>query len=179
MIRFTDDTFSDSYVTTIGVDFKIKTLDVDGKSVKLQIWDTAGQERFRNIISSYYRGAQGIMLVYDITDLESFQNLNSWLIEIEKNASKNVYKILVGNKCDMESERKVTVEQGKDFATQYGMKFFETSAKDSTNVAEAFITMTKEVIKHSSKKTTNTTNTNKVITAPSSGKSINSKGGCC
>ena len=83
LIRFTDDTWSDSYVTTIGVDFKIKTLDVDGKSVKLQIWDTAGQERFRNIISSYYSGAQWIMLVYDITDLESFQNLNSWLIEIE------------------------------------------------------------------------------------------------
>ena len=79
-----DDTFSDSYVTTIGVDFKIKTLDIDGKSYKLQIWDTAGQERFRNIISSYYRGAQGIMFVYDITDLESFQNLSSWLIEIEK-----------------------------------------------------------------------------------------------
>ena len=118
------------------------------------------------------------MLVYDITDLESFQNLNSWLIEIEKNASKNVYKILVGNKSDMENERKVTIEQGKDFATQYGMKFFETSAKDSTNVSEAFIAMTKEVIKNSSKKT-NTTNTNKVITPPSSGQSIKSKGGCC
>ena len=83
-------------MTTIGVDFKIKTLDLEGKSVKLQIWDTAGQERFRNIVSSYYRGAHGIMMVYDITDQESFQNLNSWLIEIEKNASKNVYKILVG-----------------------------------------------------------------------------------
>ena len=119
------------------------------------------------------------MLVYDITDLESFQNLNSWLIEIEKNASKNVYKILVGNKCDMESERKVTFEQGKDFATQYGMKFFETSAKDSTNVAEAFITMTKEVIKSSNKKgTVAPKNDNTKISAPS-GQAINSKGGCC
>jgi GTPase SAR1 family protein len=119
------------------------------------------------------------MLVYDITDLESFQNLNSWLIEIEKNASKNVYKILVGNKCDMENERKVTVEQGKDFATQYGMKFFETSAKDSTNVAEAFITMTKEVIKSSNKKGGNPKPNNPSILKPDNGQTINTKSGCC
>ena len=180
MIRFTDDTFSDSYVTTIGVDFKIKTLDIDGKSCKLQIWDTAGQERFRNIISSYYRGAQGIMLVYDITDLESFQNLNSWLIEIEKNASKSVYKILVGNKCDLENERKVTFEQGQDFANQYGMKFFETSAKNSTNVNEAFIAMTKEVMKNSNKKSgTPAKKDNVVVTTTPSGQSIKSGKGCC
>ena len=86
------------------------------------------------------------MLVYDITDLESFKDLNSWLIEIEKYASKNVYKILVGNKSDMERERKVTVKEGKDFAAQYNMKFFETSAKESTNVSEAFITMTRDII---------------------------------
>ena len=146
MVRFTDDTWPDTIFPTIGVDFKIKTLDVDDKRVKLQIWDTCVQEGFRNIISPYITIAQGIMLVYDITDLESFQSLNSWLIEIEKNSSKNVYKILVGNKCDMESERKVTVEQGTDFAAQYGMKFCEASAKESTNVSEAFITMTRDII---------------------------------
>ena len=86
-------------------------------------------------------------MVYDITDSESFQYLNLWLIEIEKNASKNVYKILIGNKCDLESERKVTVEQGEDFAAQNGMRFFETSAKESTNVSEAFITMTSDIIR--------------------------------
>ena len=178
LIRFTDDTFSDSYVTTIGVDFKIKTLDIEGKSCKLQIWDTAGQERFRNIISSYYRGAQGIMLVYDITDLESFQNLNTWLIEIEKNASKNVYKILVGNKCDMENERKVTVEQGKEFADQYGMKFFETSAKLSTNVSDAFIEMTKEVMKSTGKKPVNQSTKPLILPKNGSGENIQ-KSGCC
>ena len=119
------------------------------------------------------------MLVYDITDLESFQNLNSWLIEIEKNASKSVYKILVGNKCDMENERKVTTEQGKEFADQYGMKFFETSAKNSTNVNEAFITMTKEVMKNNSKKGLTPKKDNVVVTTAPSGQSIQSGKGCC
>jgi GTPase SAR1 family protein len=86
------------------------------------------------------------MVVYDITDVESFNNINSWLIEIEKNANKNVYKILVGNKCDLEEKRQVTYEQGKDFADTYGMKFIETSAKTNQNVHEAYVTMTKEII---------------------------------
>ena len=120
------------------------------------------------------------MMVYDITDLESFQNLNAWLIEIEKNGSKGVYKILVGNKSDMESERKVTYQQGKDFADQYGMKFFETSAKNSDNVNEAFITMTREVIKSQSKKPVAPQNKeNLELKKDSKGQDINvNKGGC-
>jgi len=106
LVRYADDIYQDNYIATIGVDFKMKTLDVDEKNVKLQIWDTAGQDRFRNITASYYRGAHGIMIVYDITDNESFNSINSWLIEVEKNASKNVYKILVGNKCDLEEKKK-------------------------------------------------------------------------
>ena len=117
-------------------------------------------------------------MVYDITDLESFQNLNTWLIEIEKNASKNVYKILIGNKSDLESERKVTYEQGQEFAAQYGMKFIETSAKESKNVQEAFVTMTKEIISQSNDKKIVKKEDNVVITDKSRGQNIKT-GGCC
>jgi GTPase SAR1 family protein len=92
------------------------------------------------------------MVVYDITDLESFNNINSWLIEIEKNANKNVYKILIGNKCDLEEKRQVSYEQGKEFADTYGMKFIETSAKTNHNVQEAYVTMTKEIISQAQEK---------------------------
>ena len=118
------------------------------------------------------------MMVYDITDLESFQNLNTWLIEIEKNASTNVYKILIGNKSDLESERKVTYEQGQEFAAQYGMKFIETSAKESKNVQEAFATMTKEIISQSNDKKIVKKEDNVVITDKSRGQNIKT-GGCC
>ena len=113
----------------------------------MQIWDTAGQERFKNITASYYRGGNGVLVVYDITDRESFENLNSWLIEIEKNANKNVYKLLIGNKCDLEEKRKVSYQEGKDFATSNGMQFIETSAKADTKVKDAFELLTQEIIK--------------------------------
>ena len=122
-------------------------MQLNGKNVKLQIWDTAGQERFKNITASYYRGGNGILVVYDITDRESFNNLNSWLIEIEKSANKNVYQILIGNKCDLEEKRAVTYQEGKDFADSNGMKFIETSAKTCQQVNEAFETLTQEIIK--------------------------------
>ena len=115
--------------------------------MKLQIWDTAGQERFRSIQASYYKGANGILVVYDITNRNSFENLNSWLIEIEKNGNKNVYKLLIGNKSDLESQRKVSKEEGKEFAQINGMEFFETSAKENYQVQDAFIQLTRDVIK--------------------------------
>lgn len=146
LLRYADDVYTDKHIITIGVDFKIKTLSVDGKNVKTNIWDTAGQERFKNIIVSYYKGASGVMLVYDITDLESFNKINDWMIEVEKNAPNNVYKILIGNKCDLEDQRQVSYDQGKEFADTYGMKFIETSAKNATNVDDAFMTMTTEIV---------------------------------
>ena len=147
LLRFVDNQWNDLFVPTIGVDFKIRTMEIDNKNVKLQIWDTAGQERFKNITASYYRGAHGIFVVYDISDTESFKNINNWLIEIEKNANKNVYKILVGNKCDLEDKRTVSYQQGKELAETYGMQFIETSAKSNTNVEEAFHLLGREVMK--------------------------------
>ena len=149
LLRFVDNQWNDLFVPTIGVDFKIRTMEIDNKNVKLQIWDTAGQERFKNITASYYRGAHGIFVVYDISDTESFKNINNWLIEIEKNANKNVYKILVGNKCDLDDKRTVSYQQGKELAETYGMQFIETSAKSNTNVDEAFHLLGREVMKMS------------------------------
>ena len=98
---------------TIGVDFKIRNNEVDGKTIKLQIWDTAGQERFKTITSSYYKGAHGIIVAYDITDRESFSAIQTWMSEVEKYASDNISRILVGNKCDLEGQRQVTFEEGQ------------------------------------------------------------------
>ncbi|KAJ2216031.1 ras GTPase [Coemansia sp. RSA 1813] len=145
LLRFADDTYTESYISTIGVDFKIRTIELDGKTVKLQIWDTAGQERFRTITSSYYRGAHGIIVVYDVTDSETFSNVKQWLQEIDRYASEGVNKLLVGNKSDLEDKRKVDVTEAKDFADSLNISFLETSAKDSTNVEKAFMTMAGQI----------------------------------
>ncbi|KAH9300567.1 hypothetical protein KI387_012150, partial [Taxus chinensis] len=145
LLRFADDSYLESYISTIGVDFKIRTVEQDGKTIKLQIWDTAGQERFRTITSSYYRGAHGIIVVYDVTDLESFNNVKQWLNEIDRYASENVNKLLVGNKCDLTANRAVEYETAKAFADEIGIPFLETSAKNATNVEQAFMTMAAEI----------------------------------
>ncbi|XP_006661827.2 ras-related protein RABC2a-like [Oryza brachyantha] len=130
----------DDIAPTIGVDFKIKFLTIGGKKLKLTIWDTAGQERFRTITSSYYRGAQGIILVYDVTKRESFTNLaDVWTKEIESHSSnKDCIKMLVGNKIDKEDERTVTREEGLAFAEESGCLFLESSAKTRDNVEKCF-----------------------------------------
>jgi Ras-related protein Rab-1A len=145
LLRFADDSYTESYISTIGVDFKIRTLNLDGKTIKLQIWDTAGQERFRTITSSYYRGAHGIIIVYDVTDVESFNNVKTWLSEIDKYASENVNKLLVGNKSDLIAKKAVDPGMAKEFADSLGIPFLETSAKNSTNVEEAFIRMATDI----------------------------------
>jgi Ras-related protein Rab-1A len=197
LLRFADDSWTETHISTIGVDFKIKTLDIDGKTVKLQIWDTgawrcrccrgqvfrlltrpslffsllpvgslgisvgafrvcdcgyiawisailccaAGQERFRTITSSYYRGAQGIILVYDCTDRESFNNVKQWMGEIDRYACENVNKLLVGNKCDLVDEKTVEAQTAEEFAKTYSIPFIETSAKTAHNVEQCFVQM--------------------------------------
>merc|ERR1739848_312463 len=147
LLRFADDTYTESYISTIGVDFKIRTVDLDGKTIKLQIWDTAGQERFRTITSSYYRGAHGIIVVYDVTDMDSFNNVKQWLNEIDRYASESVNKLLVGNKSDLTAKKQVDTQTAKAFADEIGIPFLETSAKNSTNVEQAFMTVAGEIKK--------------------------------
>ena len=179
-LRFVDDIWNDTFVPTIGVDFKIKTFDIDEKKIKMQIWDTAGQERFKNIIASYYRGAHGILLIYDVTDKDSFKNLSNWIIEIEKNANKNVLKLLIGNKTDLEDKRVITYNQGKEFADGYGLKYIETSAKKNLNVNEAFETLGRELILHSEdKKIVRQRQNKKISVASVQDLNANKKKQCC
>jgi len=145
LLRFADDTYTESYISTIGVDFKIRTIQLDGKTIKLQIWDTAGQERFRTITSSYYRGAHGIIVVYDTTEAETFNNVKQWLHEIDRYATEGVNKLLVGNKCDLTTKKQVEYQTAKDFADSIAIPFLETSAKSATNVEQAFMTMASEI----------------------------------
>lgn len=141
LLRFTDDSFSENYISTIGVDFKIRTVQLDGKTVKLQVWDTAGQERFRTITSSYYRGAHGIVVVFDLTSQDSFDNVKQWLFEIDKYASEQVKKLLVGNKADLVQKRVIQKETAEQFAKSLQIPYIETSAKTAQNVEQAFVQM--------------------------------------
>ncbi|XP_014253622.1 ras-related protein Rab-35 [Cimex lectularius] len=146
LLRFADNTFTGNYITTIGVDFKIRTIDLEGEKVKLQIWDTAGQERFRTITSTYYRGTHGVIVVYDVTSGSSFANVKRWLLEIEQNCEV-VNRILVGNKNDTPDQKVVLTEDAQRFADQMNIQLFETSAKENLNVEEMFMAITKQVLR--------------------------------
>ncbi|KAF0976200.1 hypothetical protein FDP41_004875 [Naegleria fowleri] len=177
LLRFADDTYTDSYISTIGVDFKIRTIELDGKTIKLQIWDTAGQERFRTI---YYRGAHGIIIVYDVTDQDSFSNVKQWLSEIDRYASDNVNKLLVGNKCDLTSKKQVDRSTAEEFAKSLNIPFLETSAKNSTNVEQAFMTMAAEIKNRlASQPITTQPTMSHGITPGAPSKPASSGGGCC
>lgn len=147
LVRFADDTYSDTYVSTIGVDFKIKTVDFGDNIIKLQIWDTAGQDRFRSITSSYYRGAHGIIIAFDLTEYETFDNVKMWLKEVEKYAdTNNLNLLLVGCKSDLEDDRKITYEYAKDYADSLHMPYIEVSSKYSYNINNVFDIMSRDIL---------------------------------
>lgn len=147
LARFISDSF-DEQGPTVGVDFKLKHVDVDGTRLKLTVWDTAGQERFRTLTSSYYRGAHGVVFVYDVTSRESFENAReTWRKEVEMYGTiANSVKIVIGNKIDKEDERTVAREEGVAFAKEYGCLFLECSAKTKVRVAEAFDELVKGIL---------------------------------
>ncbi len=150
--RFADDAFDgDAFISTIGIDYKLKTIALmGGRTVRLQIWDTAGQERFHTITTSYYRGADGILLVYDVTDANSFDNIaNKWLRTVAEYADgggDDVEKVLVGNKSDVEEKRVVSREKGENLAKEFGLPFVETSAKANVNVDRAFVDLSRMIL---------------------------------
>ena len=146
LLRYAENSFVANHLLTIGIDFKIKVIEIEGKSIKLQIWDTAGQDRFRTITKTYYKGSHGVILVYDVCDERSFGNVKNWVNQIEQNAKSSICKVLVGNKCD-KAERVITEEQGRKLAEEYNMKFYETSAKTGQNVEETFRYLTGDIIK--------------------------------
>nr|XP_058972215.1 ras-related protein Rab-10-like [Pocillopora verrucosa] len=146
LFRFSDDAFNTTFQTTIGIEFMMKTIELQGKKIKLQIWDTAGQERFHTITSAYYRGAMGVMLVYDITQEKTFDNIPKWLRDIEENAP-DVEMMILGNKCHMDDRRVVTKERGEQIAREHGIRFFEISAETNVNIEQAFYTLAEDILK--------------------------------
>jgi len=146
LLQFTDKRFQPIHDLTIGVEFGARMVTIDNRQIKLQIWDTAGQESFRSITRSYYRGAAGALLVYDITRRDTFTHLSRWLQEARQNGNENMTIMLIGNKCDLEHRRQVSPEEGKKkFADENGLMFLETSAKTAHNVEEAFLKPAQEI----------------------------------
>lgn len=147
LLRFSDNNFGDSYIPTIGVDFRFRNVTIENKNIKLQIWDTAGQERFRTITTTYYRSANGIVLCYDTTDLKSFSDLESWMEEINQYANNPVI-ILVGTKADMkvEEDKKISEKDIQDFINKYDMEHIETSSKTAINTDAVFLALARKLM---------------------------------
>ena len=145
LTRFTRNEFSENTKSTVGVELGVKFIKVKGVNTKIQIWDTAGQERYRSITSSYYKGSHGCFIVYDITNESSFNNVEKWYEYVQKEAGKNISIILVGNKCDLENERKISKEKGQEKAKNLKCAFFETSALSGVNISQIFEELTNNI----------------------------------
>jgi len=160
--RFADNNFHHQFVSTIGVDFKVKTIKIDDKLVKIQAWDVAGQERFRSIVSVYYKGCHGIVVIFDITNKNSFKNVKTWLHEVDRYIKEDVPKILIGNKSDLINRRRVSFEEANLFAESLCIKYIETSAKDNINIDDIFYNISKNII--NTHKLINNNNNNIILT---------------
>ncbi|KAH7982010.1 hypothetical protein HPB52_002600 [Rhipicephalus sanguineus] len=190
LLQFTDKRFQPVHDLTIGVEFGARMITIDGKQIKLQIWDTAGQEAFRSITRSYYRGAAGALLVYDITRRDTFNHLTTWLEDARQHSNSNMVIMLIGNKSDLETRREVKKEEGEAFAREHGLIFMETSAKTAANVEEAFINTAKEIYEKIQEGVFDINNEANGIkigpqhsptspSMPSSGGGASAGGGCC
>ena len=146
LLRYCENSFQESHLTTIGLDFRLKTVNLEDKrKIKVQIWDTAGEDRFRAITRNYYRGANGIILMYDVTDQKSFEHIRDWVEKIKEDAVEEIIIYLVGNKIDLNNKRIITNEEGKKLAAEYNIKYYETSVKNSIGVEEVFLSIIKEM----------------------------------
>ena len=175
LLRYCDKTFQDVHLSTISLDYRLKSMTLNsGKKVKLQIWDTAGQDRFRAITKNYYKGANGIILIYDVTNSQSYENVKNWIFQIKEEANPNVIIYLVGNKIDVEDiERAVQTDDGQKIADEYKLKFYEASAKTGINVNQIFEDLVEKIDEVYSKiEEPKTATKNKLYTGKK-------RGGCC
>ena len=147
LLRYMEDSFIDLHMATIGLDYRLKTMILeDQKKVKVQLWDTAGQDKFRAITRNYYKGASGIILIFDVTNNKSFENIKKWMNEIKEEISEKVSIVLIGNKIDNTAERKISKEQGEKLAKDYEVAFFETSAKTGEGVNESVLYLVQKIV---------------------------------
>ena len=173
--RFVEDKFLKNHLATIGIDFRTKNIIVDGVQVKLKIWDTAGQERFRNITNQYYKGADGIILVYDVTDRTSFEKIREWMNQIKQNTTEDeIGLVLLGNKCDAEP-RDVSENDGIELGKELGIQYFESSAMNNINISESFNYLAKQILSKKKIDTPTKVSNNKNLNTPQKKK----KEGCC
>ena len=177
LLRYCDKTFQDAHLSTIGLDYRVKTMTLkNNKNIKLQIWDTAGQDRFRAITKNYYKGANGIILIYDVTNLQTYENVKNWITQIREETNPNVVIYLAGNKIDIpEEERAVKTEEGKEIADEYKLQFKETSAKDGINVNEVFQELVEKIDEVNSKLEVSKPEPKNILYSPGKKK----KSSCC
>ena len=173
--RYKEDAFTTHHLTTIGIDFITNDVKIGTELVTVKIWDTAGQERFRTITHTFYKQAQGVLLVFDVTDRMSYENLHSWITSIHEHADEKIIKYLVANKIDLTEERKVTKEEGQKMAQKYGMKYFETSAKANINVTECIESLAKDVYENYVFKE----QTESIVVGGKGKEAKKAEGGCC